>query len=169
MYTIPMINDGSRLLDLIYYSESLQHAKKKILRKLSPILARVLRKLRHSFPRSKNFKEYCFEWAPNQLPTREAHISRTSPCYHQVSIKKDLCVLLLNVFIGFVWLSKQILGSFLKYLVFVIAMLYVLYKVGAHAFTDFSIKFMYKVLNVQNFKNKKITYDMEVTFHPYQS
>jgi hypothetical protein len=68
-------------------------------------------------------------------------------CYHQVSIKKDFCILLLNVFIGFVWLSKQILGSFLKYLLFVTAMLYVLYKVGAHAFTAFSMKLMYKMLN----------------------
>jgi len=38
------------------------------------------------------------------------------------------------------------LGSFLKYLVFVIAMLYVVYEVGAHAFTASLMKFMYKVL-----------------------
>jgi hypothetical protein len=68
-------------------------------------------------------------------------------CYHQVSIKKDLCILPLNVLIGFVWLSKQILGSFLKYLVFVIAMVCVIYEVGPHAFTASSMKFMYEMLN----------------------
>ena len=74
------------------------------------------------------------------------HIS-DQPYYHQVSSKKDLCILSLNVFFGCAWLSKQILSSFLKYLVFVIAMLYVLYEAGAHAFTASSMKFMYKVLN----------------------
>ena len=74
------------------------------------------------------------------------HIS-DQPCFHQVSIKKDLCVLPLRVFFVCVWLSKQILGSFLKYLVFVIVMLYVVYEVGAHAFTASSMKFMYKVSN----------------------
>ena len=51
---------------------------KEFFRRLSTVCARALKRSPAS-SRPKNFKEYQFEGAQNERPTRSAHMSRTGP------------------------------------------------------------------------------------------
>lgn len=55
------------------------HNKKEFLRKLSEILARVLKKVRQFCPTQKKKNKYRFEGAPNYQTARGAHLPRTDP------------------------------------------------------------------------------------------